>query len=282
MKNLWFILTASAALLLAVSATRTRRPENAIVTVTATATPTAPDNGPRIPVVVELFTSEGCSSCPPADALLLQLDQMSPVPSAEIIALSEHVDYWNYIGWADPFSSEAYSARQQAYAQALRLTGGRGDVYTPQMVVDGQFEFVGGNITKAREAIAQAAAFPKAAVKLTLINSEHKDAWKLRVHAAQVPQLHANDQAEIMLVIAENNLASSVTRGENSGRKLRHTAVTRELRALGQFTHTQKSFETETNIKLAPDWKRADIRIVVLIQERAHRRILGAASIKLD
>ncbi len=282
MKSILFSLLAAATLFLAFSATRTRQPENAVATVAATSASVEPSNGPRVPVVVELFTSEGCSSCPPADALLLQLDQTSPVPGAEVIALSEHVDYWNYIGWSDPFSAEAYSARQQAYAQALRQTGGRGDVYTPQMVVDGQFEFVGGNAAKARDVIAQAAAFPKAEVKLTLIHPENTDVLKLRVHASQLPQLHANDQAEVVLAIAENNLASSVTRGENSGRKLRHTAVTRELRTLGQFAPAQKTFETETTVKLAVGWKRADLRLVAFIQERINRRILGAASIKLN
>ncbi len=281
MKSTLFSLLAAIALLLAFSATRTRQPENAAASAPATSASVEPSNGPRVPVVVELFTSEGCSSCPPADALLMQLDQSS-VPGAEVIALSEHVDYWNYIGWSDPFSSEAYSARQQAYAQALRQTGGRGDVYTPQMVVDGQFEFVGSNTAKARDVITQAAAFPKAEVKLTLINSEPSDSLKLRVQASQLPQLHANDQAEVVLAIAENNLTSSVTRGENSGRKLRHTAVTRELRTLGQFAPAQKSFETETPIKLAAGWKRADLRLIAFIQERTNRRILGAASIKLN
>ena len=185
MKSSLVIFIAAATLFLVFSAIRARQPEDTAVTVAATPISAAPYNGPRVPVVIELFTSEGCSSCPPADALLMQLDQLSPVPGAEIIALSEHVDYWNYIGWSDPFSSGAYSERQQAYAQAMRLTGGRGDVYTPQMVVDGQFEFIGGNTAKAREAIAQAAAFPKAEVTLTVINSEHKDTWKLRVHARQ-------------------------------------------------------------------------------------------------
>lgn len=283
MKSVLFCMIVATALFLAFSATRVRHSENPDVIEAATYVPTtATYNSPRVPVVVELFTSEGCSSCPPADALLMQLDQAPPVTGAEIIVLSEHVDYWNYIGWSDPFSSEAYSARQQAYAQALRLTGGRGDVYTPQMVVDGQFEFVGSNAAKAREVIAQAAVFPKAVVKLSRIDPTCTDELKLRVHADQLPQLHTNDQAEVVLVIAENNLASSITRGENSGRKLRHTAVTRELRVLGQFAPTQKTFEAETTIKLAPSWKHNDLRIVAFIQERAHRRILGAASLKLN
>jgi hypothetical protein len=282
MKSVLFSVIAITVLFLAFSAIRVPHSENTDLIEAATYVPSATDSAPRVPVVVELFTSEGCSSCPPADALLRQLEQMPPVPNAEIIALSEHVDYWDYIGWSDPFSAEAYSSRQQTYAQALRLTGRRGDVYTPQMVVDGQFEFVGNNAAKARDAIAQAAAFPKAEVTLSLLNPIKADELKLRVHASQLPQLHADDQAEVVLAITEYNLASSVTRGENSGRKLRHTAVTRELRTLGQFTATQKAFEAETIIKLAANWKRNDLRVVAFIQEQTHRRILGATSIKLN
>lgn len=282
MKSVFFCLLA-AALFLVVSVARERQSKSPGVFEAATYSPAASPNASlRVPVLVELFTSEGCSSCPPADLLLMQLDQTPALAGAEIIALSEHVDYWNYIGWSDPFSSEAYSARQQAYAEALRLTGGRGDVYTPQMVVDGQFEFVGGNAVKAREAIVQAAVFPKAEVKLSLINAASNDELKLRVHASQLPQVHAQDQAEVMLAIAESNLASSVTHGENSGRKLRHTAVARVLRGLGQFAPTQKVFETETAIKLAAGWKRNDLRLIAFIQEHTHRRILGAASIRLN
>jgi hypothetical protein len=251
--------------------------------ITNAATATAELNVDKnVPVVVELFTSEGCSSCPPADALLTQLDQISPVPGAKIIVLSEHVDYWNYIGWADPFSSSMFSARQQAYAEVFRLTGGRGDVYTPQMVVDGQFEFVGSHASRAREAIAKAVRLPKADVQIApAAKAEPAGALALHIEVRDLPPLSANDQAEVLLALTENNLTSNVVRGENSGRKLRHNGVTREIRALGRFAPAQKSFTTETTINLAQGWKRADLRALVFVQERAHRRIIGAASCQL-
>src|SRR5262245_43533606 len=137
-----------------------------------------PGGGVRSPVIVELFTSEGCSSCPPADAVLAQLQKTQPVAGAEVITLSEHVDYWNYIGWSDPFSSAAFSARQEAYSQAF----GQERIYTPQMVVAGQAELVGTNMNKAREAIAKAAGSPKADVRvITTKTKTEKDDRSIRL-----------------------------------------------------------------------------------------------------
>src|SRR5215468_5812047 len=137
--------------------------------------------GVRSPVIVELFTSEGCSSCPPADAVLMQLQKTQPGPGAEVITLSEHVDYWNYIGWSDPFSSAAFSARQETYAQAF----GTERIYTPQMIVDGQTEFVGSSLDKAREAIAKAARSPKADVRIIIPQAkDEKDKQAVRLSAS--------------------------------------------------------------------------------------------------
>lgn len=100
----------------------------------------------RSPVIVELFTSEGCSSCPPADQFLAKLEAEQPIQNVEVIALEEHVDYWNNLGWTDPFSSDSATTRQYAYAGAI----GNGNAYTPQMIVDGQDEFVGSRERQAK------------------------------------------------------------------------------------------------------------------------------------
>ncbi|HEX9000291.1 MAG TPA: DUF1223 domain-containing protein [Blastocatellia bacterium] len=237
-------------------------------------------DGKRTPVIVELFTSEGCSSCPPADVVLAQLEKAQPIAGAEVIALSEHVDYWNYIGWSDPFSSAAFSARQQAYAPVFNNDG----VYTPQMVVDGQAEFIGSNSSKAQAAITRAAKFPKGEVKIAFAqNASANDAQaiKLKITVETLPAVTSGDVAEVLLAITESNLSSQVARGENSGRKLGHTAVVRELRSLGQVTISSKPFESETTAMLNKEWKRGELRAVAFVQERTHKRILGAAALNL-
>lgn len=231
-------------------------------------------NAARVPVVVELFTSEGCSSCPPADEVLQELERTQPVAGAEIIPLSLHVDYWNYIGWADPFSSAAYSQRQNDYAAAF----GRGRIYTPQMVVDGRAEFVGSEENRARRSIAEAAQQPKAAV--TLQRQDGKDGQPaLSVKVEKIPAVSAGDEAEVVLAVTESGLRSSVARGENAGRRLTHTAVVRQLTTLGT---AREGFQASPS--LAPDkaWQRSNLRAVVLVQERRRRRILGAATVPLN
>ncbi|MGH9803384.1 MAG: DUF1223 domain-containing protein [Blastocatellia bacterium] len=243
-------------------------------------TPPVSADGKGAPVIVELFTSEGCSSCPPADKVLAELEKSQPVAGAEIIALSEHVDYWNYIGWSDPFSSAAFSARQQAYAPVF----GNDGVYTPQMVVDGQAEFNGSSSSKAQAAITRAAKLPKGEVKIAFAqNSSASDAQaiKLKISVEKLPAVTSGDVAEVLLAITESNLSSQVVRGENSGRRLGHTAVVRELRSLGQVAVSSKPFEAETAAMLNKEWKRGELRAVVFVQERAHKRILGAGSTSL-
>jgi hypothetical protein len=239
----------------------------------------SPANRPSSPVLVELFTSEGCSNCPPADDLLTRLEQTQPVDRAEVIALSEHVDYWNRLGWTDPYSSPEFSARQNDYARAFDTDG----VYTPQMVVDGRAQFVGSDSGKARQAIAGASRDSKAAVTVSLASEDTQAAsLTLDVRAARLEKVSDGDSAEVLLAITESGLRSSVRRGENAGRRLSHTAVVRKLTTLGSVdSQGGAQFVAKPVVQIDKGWKRDGLKAVVFVQERTSRRVLGAASVSL-
>ncbi len=221
------------------------------------------------PVLVELFTSEGCSSCPPADALLSRLGRTQPVPGADIIALEEHVDYWDRLGWKDPFSSEAATARQTEYGEAF----GGSQVYTPQMIVDGRTEFVGSSDTDALRAIRAASQAPKPAIQL----SWEKDDV-LNVHVEPLANASKGGGAQLFLVVAENMLRSDVKRGENAGRALEHNGVVRQLLPLGKIDAAPAGFSSTVPVHSASEWNRANLRAVVFVQERRSRHILAASA----
>lgn len=230
----------------------------------------------RTPVVVELFTSEGCSSCPPADELLSRMARQQPIENVEVIALEEHVDYWNELGWVDPFSSGEWTARQQVYAGVL----GNGNAYTPQMVVDGKTEFVGSQSRKAWQAVQRAAAEQKARVTLRPGSSPDSGTAKLSVSITKLPETPGRDTAEVWLAITETGLHSAVKRGENAGEDLRHAAVVRSIRKIGEAkAGGETSFSGDATVPLRAEWKRENLHSVVFVQEKRSRRILGAASI---
>jgi hypothetical protein len=236
----------------------------------------------RTPVIVELFTSEGCSSCPPADALLAQLEKTQPVKGAEVIVLALHVDYWNRLGWADPFSSPAFSERQGEYSRAF----GKQDVYTPQMVVDGQAEFNGSNQNRAYQAITKAAQTPKASVRLTTpARGEAEKSLgqvRLRVNVDGLPAVSDGDAAEVLLAVTESNLSTNVARGENAGRRLSHAGVVRSLTVIGSVDpQGGGAFTADTVVEIGKGMRRENLRVVVFVQERASRRVLGAAATRL-
>src|SRR5260370_5315386 len=151
------------------------------------------------PVVVELFTSEGCSSCPPADALLARFAEQSPAGNAQVVALEEHVDYWDDQGWKDPFSSHNWTTRQYAYAGVL----GNGNPYTPQMVVDGSVEFSGGRAQQAEKSIADAAARAKTPVTLSHKMASKPSTENLSVRVGKLIPSAKGGAAEVWLAITE-------------------------------------------------------------------------------
>jgi hypothetical protein len=224
------------------------------------------------PVLVELFTSEGCSSCPPADALLQTFDTQ-PYPGAELIVLSEHVDYWNHIGWTDPYSSHASSQRQSAYADHFHLDG----PYTPQMIVDGSDEFVGSSSGEANKAFGKAIQAEKIAVAITGVSLENN---QLRAHVDAGPLPARSRKADVLFAVALNRAESQVARGENAGRRLAHVAVVRSLSKVGK-TEAGQPFSQDVSVKLDPGVDPAGLRVIAFVQEPGPGRILGAALQKL-
>jgi hypothetical protein len=224
----------------------------------------------RAPVIVELFTSEGCSSCPPADAVLSRLEREQPISSADVIVLSEHVDYWNDGGWQDRFSSPLFTSRQQDYGQALRLR----EVFTPQMLVNGQTSVIGSDWSAATQAIRAASQQDgRAEVR---VSSRGRDAV-----AIEVNHLPADTRsADMLLAITESGLESSVFGGENNGRRLRHTGVVRSLTSLGKID-SKRAYSAEARLNVKQEWNRNNLKVVLFVQDRNTRRILGASTMRL-
>jgi hypothetical protein len=225
----------------------------------------------RTPVMVELFTSEACSSCPPADAFLQTLDQQ-PVAGEEMIVLSEHVDYWNHIGWKDPYSARFYSDRQNAYARRLGLDG----AYTPQMVVDGTSEFVGSNAALADNAFAKALVRPKLTVRLSGVALGVKNIIQAHLEASALPASFGLREADVYVAVALNRAESQVSHGENAGRTLAHTAVVRNIVKVGTI-HQGQAFAQDVQVKLDSGTDPQNLRLVAFVQEPGLGRVIGAA-----
>lgn len=230
------------------------------------------------PVVVELFTSEGCSSCPPADAFLAQLDAGKTLGAAEIIALEEHVDYWDQQGWKDPFSSSTWTARQSEYSGSLHS----GSPYTPEMIVDGTAGFVGSRVAMARQEIQKAAENKKAKVEISEVPPVQNKSATFKVSVEKPLSLTPKDTPEVILAITESGLHSSVKAGENAGQELRHSPVLRELKVIGVVgKNGQDSFTAQSTVKLDSKWNLQNLRAIAFVQEKKSRRILGAATVRL-
>jgi hypothetical protein len=211
--------------------------------------PAAPN---RAPVLVELFTSEGCSDCPPADHVLEQLDP-------RVVVLSEHVDYWDHDGWKDPYSSHQNTLRQEQYARHFQID----DPFTPQMIVDGTAQFVGSNAKRAVEEIAKATERPKALVRV------ERSGAGIQVNVDGSP-----NAAGVFLALAQDSGTSQVTAGENKGHQLRHVAMMRSLRKIGSV----KSGAAFSQMVGLPASAAAQ-RVIVFVQEGDSGTVLGAAEL---
>ena len=230
-------------------------------------------------VVAELFTSEGCSSCPPADDVLSQLVREQPIANVEVLGLGEHVDYWDRLGWRDPFSSAVFTTRQVEYRNQSFPTQ---SVYTPQLVIDGRFQEIGSDRGPVRHAITEAAQLPKAAVTIAATLPDHARAARVTIQVVIPPTIARSDVADVVVAIAEDGLVTDVQRGENRGRTLKHSAVARTLTIVGTLELQDDALTTTALIPIAPAWDVSNLKAIGLVQERASRHIIGAGSTTID
>jgi hypothetical protein len=200
----------------------------------------------------------------------MRLGRTQPVHEADVIVLEEHVDYWDRLGWKDPFSSREATARQEDYGEAF---GGH-QVYTPQMVVDGYTEFVGSAEGVALRAVLAAGAVPKPAVNLSWA-----DGGKLTIHVEPLTNAMQGDTPQVVLAVAENMLHSDVKQGENAGRALDHDGVVRQLTMVGKADTGPNGFSSTIAVRPAHEWNLVNLRAVVFVQEGRSRHILAAAEI---
>lgn len=226
----------------------------------------------QAPVLVELFTSQGCSSCPPADKLLSAL-RADPQLSGRVIPLAFHVDYWNRIGWEDPFSSAQWTGRQQRYARAL---GNGSRVYTPQLVVNGREDCVGSNQGDVRSRVGTALQAP-ALGRVSLAATSSGEGIRVKVEAA-VAGAGLERDLDVLVALYENGLVTEVGSGENARRTLRNDYVVRRLQKAFVLPPAAGSRQAgEVTLPLDGAWKRANLGVVAFIQDPATLAVHGAA-----
>ncbi len=233
--------------------------------------PEATDSPPvgQHAVVVELFTSQGCSTCPPADRLLTDLGQQA---SGRVIPLAFHVDFWNHDGWTDPFSSREWTERQVAYARALGLR----QVYTPQAVVDGAAEFVGSDEHRLRAEIAMAGSRPAGTISLHLEPAGSRVLVRAEV---SLPEALRNTRLDLMLAVFETELVTSVSKGENGGRTLRNDYVVRSLERADKLPAGGSSpTQHLAKLRLASKWNLSRLGVAAFLQDPRSLEIHGATA----
>lgn len=210
--------------------------------------------------VIELFTSQGCSSCPTADALLREY-----ADRADIVALSLPVDYWDYLGWKDTLASPRFSSRQRAYAE------GRGDgrVYTPQAIVNGIAHAVGSDRDQIDHALAETTSALQAMRVAVGVRGEGDS---LIIEAGASPRVGTHAGGTVWLAVVQRDVAVEINRGENRGKRVTYTNVVRELSPVGVWSDKPTRIELKKSALLPND----KLRCAVLLQEGTTGPIVGA------
>lgn len=230
-----------------------------------------------VPVLVELFTAEGCSSCPPADVLLAKMLETQPAAGAMLVGLGEHVDYWNQSGWKDRFASVMFTKRQQQYAARSR----KDEVYTPEMVVDGGDGIVGTDINAVRQAIERAVLQPHGEIRIDM-DGGASDTNKIAViiDVRKLAETTDDDPADLLVAVTEDGLHTDVKHGENQGRSLTHAAVVREMVTVASVTAS--GGPARATLRMDSSWRRDALKIVAFLQQRRSRHVIATAVRSLE
>jgi hypothetical protein len=225
-------------------------------------------------VLLELFTSQGCSSCPPADSLLQKLAR-ERAWAGRVVPLAFHVDYWNDLGWRDPFSAASWSDRQRRYAGRLGTS-----VYTPQLVVDGVADCVGARELDVRRLVALALARPDRAEIRLRLETSGDDSVLIRVSVRRLPAEPRTD-LDTYVALFEDGLSTSVRSGENAGRRLENDRVVRTLDKVAELPAPADERQGQVEITLEPAWHRQKLGVVAFAQSRRELGVYAAAEAKL-
>ncbi|MEL6177808.1 MAG: DUF1223 domain-containing protein [Myxococcota bacterium] len=225
------------------------------------------------PILVELFTSQGCSSCPPADQVLSRLGQGEW--GTQVVPLSFHVDYWNYIGWNDPFSSEAWSNRQRLYARSM----GSSRIYTPQLVVQGREHLVGSRERDAHRQI-RAALKRRPAVAIELKLKRSASALDITIDT-RLQRAIASERLALWVATYENGLTTQVKRGENGGETLHNDHVVRAMKRVSGVEGAEGSTFVETlSVPVKAGWDAAKLGVVAFVQDTKTMEVHGVAVVR--
>jgi hypothetical protein len=227
------------------------------------------------PVLVELFTSEGCSSCPPADALLGKLDEMQPIPGVDAIVLSEHVDYWDHDGWKDAYSSSFFTERQGEYVRRLGSVNGP---YTPQLVVDGAAQLNGSDALAVGRAIESARSHAKIPVRISFVSMATPKSLRVHIVVDALPAEFKKRRADIFAAVALDHAQSHVLAGENKGRDIRHVAVAQTINKVGTV-EKGKNFDRDVLVKINSTAEAANLRLIIFVQESDAGEVFGATQL---
>ena len=236
----------------------------------------AVEGGPAI--VLELYTSQGCYSCPPADRLLAKLGDEASAHGRLLVPLAFHVDYWNYIGWTDPFSSKEWTARQRRYRRVLRQRS----IYTPQLVIDGWRQCVGSDERTVRLEIDRAAQEASAARIDLHVADDGEGGLEVLVGAELEAAVEASS-LEALVVVFQNGLVTAIPRGENASKTLENEYVVRRMERAFTLDGTAGATASGAlRVALGEDWDRDHLGVAAFLQDPKSLKIYGASAVRLD